>query len=352
MKYIATALLIFMTAALVICGTLLWKRRKETGDYSRTIQAILSWGAAFFTFTFIFRTWAGTTTQDSTFFAPEHIFVPILCQMTFFFYPLEVIHPIISRTKVYTLLFAPPLMLVLIGMCTGIEYTAIHTYADLWQHIGEFNVWFRLLTLTAMLFYCFALFFVPYNWRESSADRKFIMKYALGFCLIGLFHFAIHISHAYLFALLHQITWITFFINVAYYELHERLQVAPAAPNVTKEASTDSTDDRLWEQAMVLLDSNDKWRSPELSLTSLSEQLESNRTYVGESFKRNTGMTFVEYITNRRIGYVVEALKRDPESNPHELFNYVGYRQRSTAYRNFQKITGMSPTLFVENLKK
>ena len=102
---------------------------------------------------------------------------------------------------------------------------------------------------------------------------------------------------------------------------------------------------------MVLLDSNDKWRSPELSLTSLSEQLESNRTYVGESFKRNTGMTFVEYITHRRIDYVVETLKREPETNLHELFNYVGYRQRSTAWRNFQKITGLTPTEFVEGLK-
>ena len=185
--------------------------------------------------------------------------------MTFFFYPLEVIHPAISRTKVYTLLFTPLLLLVLIGMCSGIEYTTIYNYNDLWQHIGEFNVWFRLSTLTAMLFYSFSLFLVPYNWRDSSAD---------------------------------------------------------------------------------------KCRSPELSLTSLSEQLESNRTYVGESFKRNTGMTFVEYITNRRIGYVVEALKRDPERNPHELFNYVGYRQRSTAYRNFQKIMDMSPTEFVESLKK
>ena len=93
MKYITTALLMFMTAALIICGTLLWRRRKETGDYSRTIQAILSWVSAFFTFTFIFRTWAGTAPADATLFEPEHTFVPLLCQMTFFFYPLEVIRP-------------------------------------------------------------------------------------------------------------------------------------------------------------------------------------------------------------------------------------------------------------------
>ena len=351
MKYITTTLLTFMTVVLIASGLLLWKRRKETGDHSRTIQATLSWISAFFTFAFIFRTWAGTTAPDSTYFAPEHIFVPILCQMTFFFYPLEVIHPTNGRTKVYTLLFTPLLLLVLTGMCTGIKYTTIYTYADLWQHIGEFNVWFRLLALTIMLFYCFSLFLVPYDWRESSADRNFIIKYALGFCLIGMLHFAILVTHAHWLLLMHQIAWITLFLYVAYYELHERLQVPQTTTKAAMETDAAPTNDRLWEQITVMLDSNGKWRSPELSLTSLAEQLESNRTYVGESFKHNTGMTFVEYITHRRIDYVVKTLKRDPDTNLHELFNYVGYRQRSTAYRNFQKTTGMSPTEFLESIR-
>ena len=157
MKYIATVILVFMTLSLVVSGILLWKRRKETGDYSRIIWAILSWFSAFFTLTFIMRTWMGTTTADGAYFEPEHTFVPILMQMTFFFYPLEVTRQTIGRTKVYALLFVPLLLLVITGMCAGIEYTPIYSYTDLWRHIGEFNVWFRLLTLFVMLFYCFSL---------------------------------------------------------------------------------------------------------------------------------------------------------------------------------------------------
>jgi AraC-like DNA-binding protein len=96
---------------------------------------------------------------------------------------------------------------------------------------------------------------------------------------------------------------------------------------------------------------NEKWRDPNLSLSSLSEVLESNRTYVGEAFKRNTGMTFIEYLTKHRIDYIVARTKDDPKADIHQLFNHVGYRQRSTAWRNFQKITGMTPTEFVNNLK-
>lgn len=350
MQYIATVLLALMTAAFILCGILLWRRRAETGDYSRIIQALFSWMSAFFAFIFIFRTWAGTVPVDAAFFEPEHTFVPLLCQMTFFFYPLEVMRPTISRAKVYMLLFVPLLLLAFLGMCGGIQYTPIYTYVDLWQHIGEFNVWFRLLTLIIMLFYCFSLLLVPYDWRRSGADRRFILEYASGFCLIGLLHLSIQLTHVYWLTLAHQIAWVAFFVAVTYYELNERLLVPKTADFDTDDISH-AEDDHLWALIMVSLDAGDQWRSPELSLTSLAELLESNRTYVGESFKRNTGMTFVEYITQRRIDYVLEALKNNPQANVQELFNYVGYRQRSTAWRNFQKITGLTPVEFVEGLK-
>lgn len=351
MKIIATVILALMTVALVSSGALLWKRRKETSDWSRIIWAVFSWISAFFTLTFIMRTWLETTTADGAFFEPEHTFVPILMQMTFFLYPLEVIRPTIGRIKSYVLLFAPLLILVVVGMCAGIEYTPIYTYTDLWQHIGEFNVWYRLFALLVMLLYCFSLFLVPYDWRKSSADKKFIMSYSFGFCLIGLLHFSIQMSHCYILVLAHQIVWISFFLYVAWYELKERLVVQQARQEQGESSVCDFTEDSLWMEITLLFDNNQKWRDPNLSLSSLAELLESNRTYVGDAFKRNTGMTFVEYLTKRRIDYVIAGIKSDPNADIHELFNYVGYRQRSTAWRNFQKIAGITPTEFVENLK-
>ena len=358
-----------MSAGLTTCGILLWKRREGTNDYSRHIQAILSWLSAFFTLIFNVRTWHGTTTTDAPFFEPEHTFVPLLIQATFFFYPLEVIRPTISRSSVYALLLTPLLSLVLIGMCAGIKYTPIYTYADLWNHIGEFNVWFRLFTLTVMLFYCFSLFLVPYDWRKSSADKKFILRYATGFCLIGVLHFCIQMSHSHWFVLAHQLVWFAFFLSVCWYELKERLLVPKDATVATtqeteqeQEPATavleyeelqgcETENKGLWERITHLLDHDEMWRDPNLNLISLSESLGSNRTYVENAFKQNTGTTFIKYITKRRIDYVTSEQESNPENDIHELFNYVGYRQRSTAWRNFQKITGLTPTEFIEKLK-
>ena len=346
---VQTIILFLMSVGLVVSGILLWKRRLETGDYSRYIQAIFSWVSAIFAFTFIFRTWAESTVVSGDLLEPEHTFVPLLIQMVFFFYPLEMIRPM-NPMKVYAFLFTPLLVLFIIGMCAGIQYTTIQTYSDLWQHIAEPNVLFRLFALMVMLLYGFSLFFVPYDWRKSSADRPFIRNYAIGYCLIGVFHFAIQLSHSYIFLLLHQMVWMFFFLSIAYYELNERL-LMPKIKEHHGIIGPDSEAMDLWGRIVMVIENEGRWRDPNLGLTSLSDELKSNRTYVGDAFKQNTGLTFVEYITKRRIDYVVGELKQNPEANIHELFVYVGYSQRTTAMRNFKKITGTTPPEFVKNLK-
>ena len=349
MLYIATFFLSLMTLGLIICGILLWRCRKETHDYSRTIQAIFSWVSAFFAFTFIFRTWAGSLTVDGAFLEPEHTFVPIFIQMIFFLYPLEVMKPLINPIKVYILLFTPLLAIAVVGMCAGIVYTPIHTYEDLWAHIAEPNVLFRLFALIVMLFYCFSLFLVRYDWRQSSADRNFIRKYAIGFCLIGLLHFTIQVTHSYVAQLMHQLVWMAFFFSITYYELKERL--VSTAKESLPDTAAKAEGDELWQRIVNLMDEEGGWYNPEISQSYLATRLFSNRTYIGDAFKRNTGMSFRDYQIKRRIDYVVEQLKLNPHANLQELFFRMGYRDRSTAWRNFRKMTGMSPTEFIETLK-
>ena len=88
-----------------------------------------------------------------------------------------------------------------------------------------------------------------------------------------------------------------------------------------KSSNADSpTDEGLWGQIMFWMDKNEK-------------------------------MTFAKYLSKRRIDYVMTILEEDLGADIHELFNYVGYRQRSTAWRNFQKVTGTTPAEFLESLR-
>ncbi len=123
------------------------------------------------------------------------------------------------------------------------------------------------------------------------------------------------------------------FVGVAWYELKERLVAVPqAAVSAPVEVAAQQHPDEIWEKILYALEQEQQWRNPELTLTSLSRLVFSNRTYVGEAFKRNASLTFSEYIAKRRISYVSSALKENPHSKIKELFHYAGYRSRTAGW--------------------
>ena len=222
MKLISTLLLLLMSTSLTACGILLWKRRNETGDRPRTIQAVLSWFSAFLALIFIYRVWMGTLVVDEPFFEPEHVFMPIFLLLPCFLYPLEVVRPTGNHVQVYGFLYVPLLLLAFIGICGGITFTTLPSYDDLWLHIGEVNVWIRLLTLIVTVYYTFAFYRVRIDCCKCKADYIFFRKYRLGLCLMGVLYFAVHITHSYVLMLLLLMLWVAFFFSITYYELKIR----------------------------------------------------------------------------------------------------------------------------------
>ena len=335
-----------MTVDLVACGAVLWKRRNETGDHSRTIQAVFSWISAFFAFIFIFRTLNGTTPVDGSYLEPEHMFMPILIQMAMLLYPLELIRPS-NPAKVYTVLFAPLLIVVIAGLFGGIGYTYIDSLSDLWHNIGKPDVWFRMLALLLVFLNGFALLLFLHRSAISGVDRRYLTNYAIAYMLLAFLHIAIQITHLYVLVLVHQIIWISVFCMTAWYELRIRIVV----PSGNDRASEPAEADTLWDNIIAVIETEHGWRDPDLTLTSLTSKVGSNRTYVSNSFKRNAGVGFSEYISRRRVGYVVETLDNDPEADVQSLFFYVGYRSYSTAWDNFRRVTGMTVGEYVGKLK-
>lgn len=351
MRLLLTLISALTTVVLVAGGIMLWTRRKETNDYSRHVLAIFCWFTSLNSFTFIIRHWVGNTVINEAFLDPEPTFVSLIMQMTFFFYPLARIGSLIKPGRTYLGLFVPPIIILVIGMFSGIEYTTLSTHSDIWHNIGKPDVMLRMFALVTMLVYAFALFLVPYDWRKSSANKRFILKYSLGFCCIGLFLFIGFLTHAKTFLALNQLSILVFFIWAIWFELRERLPIPEELPEENSSQEPYNVIDRLWVGITHIVIEQQGWRNPDMSLESLSEELGSNRTYIGEAFKKFAGCTFSEYITRRRIEYVVSELKRNPHANLQKTFSHAGYRQRSTAYRNFQKIMGISPTEYIENLK-
>lgn len=367
MKTVETIILILMALGLGSGGFLLWNKRTETGDYSRHVQAMLNWMSAFLSIVFLVRIWIVNPAPNNEILEADMIFFPSLLRLLFLIYPLEVIKHGVSRMIIYPLIYSPVVALLIIGQFSGIDYTPISSFQHMLQNVGKLDVLFRIFSLIVLFLYSFVLFFLPRNLRKCATDKCFIPRFVLFFCLMGVTYSITLIMNWKLVGFVHQILWMTLFFSITYWELKERLVVKEAEETVcstedeaaqsegiaeTVEPEQAPVNDELWEKILHVMNELEGWRNPEMSLNSLSEQVLSNRTYVGDAFKRNTGMTFSEYVTKRRIDDVVAVLTRNPEAQIQEAFLNAGYRQRSTAWKNFHKIMGVSPTEFVENVDK
>lgn len=100
-----------------------------------------------------------------------------------------------------------------------------------------------------------------------------------------------------------------------------------------------------WTKLEVLINEEKVFLKPDLNLIELSQRLGTNRTYMSQAIKQFSGNSFSDYINSARIEYAKQLLL---DNEPLKNVEYsCGYTSTSTFYRQFQKQTGMSPTIWL-----
>lgn len=119
------------------------------------------------------------------------------------------------------------------------------------------------------------------------------------------------------------------------------------------DAAEDSKNWQLWLRIRHLMDEEKAYRSNSLSIDGLSEQLGSNRTYVSKVINKYSGLTFFNYINQKRIEEATSVLS-DPDNDIplKALADSLGYNSLSTFYKAFQKDTGCPPSKFREEMRR
>ena len=79
-----------------------------------------------------------------------------------------------------------------------------------------------------------------------------------------------------------------------------------------------------------------------LSISKIAEQLEMSQNYIVRLFKKETGMTFSDYLTNTRIRNAI-MLMRDKTLDIEDIAKLVGYSTKSYFSSIFKKNVGISP---------
>ena len=273
-------------------------------------------------------------------------------------YPISVVKPGWLTLKRVFILFSPVVFIGLLSLFFTGRWTSLPTPESIWQNLGAPDVLLRLAPLVLMIPYCLILFLLHRNYKYSSASHWWVFKYSMELLLLCGLHIGLMLTLSPTLFIILPVAVAFFFIFSSGFELNERLVPGkiraeagvPAAATPAPAEEAPETD--LWARICQLMDQEEVWRNPDLSLNSFSRLCATNVTYLSRILRQETGSGFKELVNAKRIASVAAQLKENPEADIQDAFFNAGFRSRTTAWRNFKEIMGISPAEYRASLKQ
>ena len=328
------------------------RKRRNTLDHSRRILAFAVGIGVFISLFNIVQILYRPTGRDLfELMPPESVFSALLAQTLLLLYPAAAVRPPKNAPVYFGALLAPWVLLILLFLPFIIKgWTILLSWDDLLQNRNCPDV---LLRLTALFFLIsYGLFLLPwsYNLKQANARPRGINLYSLGVFGFGLLMGAAVLTGSALLRTLSNIWIAAFFYVVVQYESERRPlpQSQRAGDDTPPRKSTPDAavpiSEDIWANLCKLMDEDEIWRDPDLTLKRLAQLCTTNTTYLSNTLKEHGETGFVDFVNKRRIDYVTSAIKQNPDADLKTLFQEAGYRSRSTAWRNFKEATGVSPS--------
>lgn len=339
-------------------GILLWMRRRDR-DRSRMYLAVSFFLTGMIFLLRLLASYAG--------FPPAHTVLPIvnlyggvIALLVLYSYPIEVISPGWLTFRKGVLLFAPCWLLTLLLAVVPFHFRVLYSFGDLWEHITEFNVLFRLaILLVCIVPYCFLLFYIPYNYKRSSADYKWIFGYTAAMQGIGVFYILFMLTGSEVVSMIHIAIYALFGLFVAYQELYWRIPVPEAGikdkiqplqvVTVTGCENEKKEDETLCNRLEEFLKTERPWRNPDFSMGELAAQLGTDPATLLSAIRQGGYESYKDFINHYRIDGFLKIVRDRRMVNIQDAFFRSGFRSKSTALRYFKKYTGTTPTDYLQS---
>lgn len=355
---------IFAGALVCLLSSILLFARRKSGERSRVILAIIVF--------FSVLNYIPRFIVLSKGFEPEFVVSarPLLIAnfmvVSYIMYPIEVIFPGWLNFSRIVKLYAFWIILLcvyLFAIYAGVQYTPYSSIPEMFEQVGKFEVWFRLLLCLLLLAPGLFIIFFHRIGHNRNTDRVWLKKYATAFYINILAFVLVLIFKEPLLHTLYYYVSVGCSLYIVYMELFDRLLVKTAknnsthadvwqeesimeqeAPAVLETASVESQKSALTQRLDAYMHKNSAWRDPDLSLTRLASELYTNRTTLAQAMHESGYENYINYINKLRIADFLRHIESGQSSNYQEAFFFVGFRSRSTALRNFKKYIGTIPS--------
>ena len=343
-------------AACLICARNLRRLQREYFDRSRRMLAMGALFSGLLALAVILGN-LGMAVREMSYFVlqPWIGLLYMALNIVMVLYPISVIRPDWLTPMRFMFLFLPTLILAIVYLFFTSQWTLLHTAKDVWAHVWEPNVIARLASLFLMFPYCFILFLLPYNYHHSSADRAWIWNYSLGLLAICTVHSALMLTNNGILLIVLPIMVSTFYFFSTEYELRERLRPGVDIIDGLERPSVSSStplEQDLWARICRLMDQEEVWKDPDLTLYDMSRLCATNATYLNRVIQMETHHGFKELLNAKRVAGVAAQIEANPDIDVQSAFFNAGFRSRTTAWRNFKEIIGKSPAEYKQAFKQ
>ena len=132
-----------------------------------------------------------------------------------------------------------------------------------------------------------------------------------------------------------------------YRYLHKRHPGTDDTPDADETDTKLRTD--LMTQMSSLIKEQELFRRKNLRITDVATELATNKTYVSALLNNLSGEKFTSLITRYRIEYAQRLMREHPDMLMDEVADESGFSSRTTFFRSFKALTGMTPQEWKNN---
>ncbi len=112
---------------------------------------------------------------------------------------------------------------------------------------------------------------------------------------------------------------------------------------------------KLLEEKLSEFEQSNSFLKPNLTLTSVASELNTNTKYLSVFISQYKDPHFNDYINRLRINYIIQKLHSDPAYREYKisyLAEECGFSSHAKFATVFKEILGISPSIFIQNLKQ
>lgn len=149
-------------------------------------------------------------------------------------------------------------------------------------------------------------------------------------------------------------------INLYLLDSLDNVSLLPAGPNangsdgeeaeevLSDAAKGDESYRELYYRVLLVMEKERPFLNPELNISLLAKAVATNRTYLSSAINRMTGSSFSVWLAEYRVNYVIQLMETGGFDNIDELYEQAGFGSKTSFYRQFKQITGLTPKQFVK----